>query len=85
MVKIATNISSFLKKEFYTKTETDTKLSSKSDTSHTHDDRYYTETEIDSKLANISPEVDLTDYVTQTQLDEKIGDIETTLNNILGA
>lgn len=34
----------------YLKTEVDTKLSSKADASHTHDDRYYTESEIDSKL-----------------------------------
>lgn len=31
---------------------TKTELASKSDTSHTHDDRYYTESEINSKLAN---------------------------------
>ena len=31
--------------------EINTKLATKSDTSHTHDDRYYTESEIDSKLA----------------------------------
>lgn len=30
--------------------ETDEKLKGKSDTSHTHDDRYYTKTEIDNKL-----------------------------------
>lgn len=76
MVKISTNIKNFIetitKGLFYTKTETDTKLDgkansshshsisnitnlqsaldSKSETGHTHDDRYYTETEMDSKL-----------------------------------
>ena len=35
----------------YTKSETDELLKGKSDTSHTHDDRYYTEDEVDTKLA----------------------------------
>lgn len=76
MVKISTNIKNFIetitKGLFYTKTEMDTKLNgkansshshsisnitnlqstlnSKSDTGHTHDDRYYTETEMNTKL-----------------------------------
>lgn len=41
----------------YSKTEVDTKLSGKSDTSHTHDDRYYTESEIDSKVTTINTEL----------------------------
>lgn len=39
---------------YYSKTETDSLLSSKSDTSHTHDSRYYTESEIDTKLSGKS-------------------------------
>ena len=34
----------------YSKTEIDNKLNGKSNTDHTHDDRYYTETEINNKL-----------------------------------
>ena len=36
---------------YYGKTEVDSKLSGKSNTSHNHDDRYYTESEINAKLA----------------------------------
>ena len=39
---------------YYGKTEVDSKLSGKSNTSHNHDDRYYTESEINSKLAGKS-------------------------------
>ena len=46
--------------QYYTQLQVDNFLSSKSDTGHTHDGRYYTEAEIDSFL---------TDYYTQTQLD----------------
>ena len=35
----------------YSKTETDTLLAGKSDSSHTHDELYYTESEVDNKLA----------------------------------
>jgi hypothetical protein len=38
--------------DYYTKTQTDTALDDKANTSHTHDDRYYRETEIDTKLNN---------------------------------
>lgn len=39
---------------YYGKTEVDSKLSGKSNTSHNHDDRYYTESEINTKLAGKS-------------------------------
>ena len=39
-----------LKEKMYLKTEVDTKLSDKANSSHTHDDRYYTESEINTKL-----------------------------------
>lgn len=39
---------------YYGKTEVDSKLSGKSNTSHNHDDRYYTEPEINSKLSGKS-------------------------------
>ena len=41
--------------DVYTKAQTDTLLSGKSDTTHTHDDRYYTESETDALLANKAP------------------------------
>lgn len=37
--------------DYYDKAETDSLLSGKSDTNHTHDDRYYTEAETDIKLS----------------------------------
>ena len=40
--------------DYYDKTETDSLLSGKSDTGHTHDDRYYTETETDTLLSGKS-------------------------------
>jgi hypothetical protein len=39
---------------YYTETETDTLLASKSATTHTHDERYYTETETNTLLASKS-------------------------------
>lgn len=39
--------------DVYTKTETDNKLSTKSDSSHTHDGRYYTKTEVDEKVQGV--------------------------------
>lgn len=61
-------------------------LDNKSDTGHTHDDRYYTETEMDSKLndkANTShTHNDI--YYTKNEIDTRLGDIETILNEILG-
>lgn len=44
----------YTKEETYTRSEIDNKLSGKSNTGHTHDDRYYTETEIDSKVSEIN-------------------------------
>lgn len=38
-------------KESYTQGEVDSKLDTKSDSNHTHDDRYYTEEESDTKLS----------------------------------
>lgn len=43
-----------IKSLFATKTELNSKLSSKSDTSHTHNDIYYTKTETDSALSQKS-------------------------------
>lgn len=42
----------YTKDDVYTKTETDDLLDEKSNTGHTHDDRYYTETETDGLLDN---------------------------------
>ena len=66
--------------DVYTKTETDTKLSGKSDASHTHDGRYYTETEIDNKLSTKSDSTHNHDSVyytksnvyTKTETDTKL-------------
>lgn len=61
-------------------------LNSKSDTGHTHDDRYYTETEMDSKLngkANTS-HTHSNIYYTKNEIDTRLGDIKTILNEILG-
>ncbi len=41
----------------YSKDEVDTKLATKSDSTHTHDDRYYTEDEVDSKVTTINTEL----------------------------
>lgn len=61
-------------------------LNSKSETGHTHDDRYYTETEINTKLngkANTSHTHNDT-YYTKDEINTRLGDIETILNEILG-
>lgn len=61
-------------------------LDSKSETGHTHDDRYYTETEMNTKLnekANTShTHNDI--YYTKDEINTQLGDIETILNEILG-
>lgn len=61
-------------------------LDSKSETGHTHDDRYYTETEMNTKLnekANTShTHNDI--YYTKDEINTRLGDIETILNEILG-
>ena len=58
---------------FATKTE----LATKSDTSHTHDERYYTESEVDTKLAT---KQDSGNYVT-TDTDQTISATKTFINN----
>ena len=61
-------------------------LDSKSETGHTHDDRYYTETEMNTKLnekANTSHTHNDT-YYTKDEINTRLGDIETILNEILG-
>ena len=56
---------------YYTETETDTLLATKSGTGHTHDDRYYTETETDALLAAKSGTSHTHDgrYYTETETD----------------
>lgn len=59
---------------YYSKTDVDTKLSAKANSSHTHDDRYYTETEINTKLsgkANSSHNHD-DRYYTESEMDGKL-------------
>ena len=59
---------------YYSKTDVDTKLSGKANSSHTHDDRYYTETEVDTKLsgkANSSHNHD-DRYYTESEMDGKL-------------
>lgn len=61
-------------------------LDSKSETGHTHDDRYYTETEMNTKLngkADTSHTHNDT-YYTKDEINTRLGDIETILNEILG-
>ena len=65
---------------YYGKTEVDSKLSGKSNTSHNHDDRYYTESEINSKLAGKSN----TSHSHSTHLTTKIA-ASTDLNTITTA
>ena len=47
------NIGEYIREVCYTKTEINAALLTKSDTTHTHDDKYYTETEIDNKISTI--------------------------------
>ena len=56
---------------YYTESETDFLLESKSDTTHTHDERYYTESEVDSALAGKSDTAHNHDsrYYTETETD----------------
>ena len=62
----------------YTKTEVDTALTNKSDTTHTHDlSAYDTSTQVDTKIAAI-PDTDLSAYDTSTQVDTKIAAIPAT-------
>jgi hypothetical protein len=69
--------------DYYKKTEIDSKLSGKSNVGHNHDERYYTETEIDAKVNNINSQinsligstgttVDLSGYVTQTEMNTQL-------------
>jgi len=43
-------------------------LAGKSDTGHTHDDRYYTETEVDGFLADKAEQVDVTNYTSYSDI-----------------
>lgn len=56
-------------------TQVNTALAGKSDTGHTHDDRYYTETEINTKLSGKSDTGHTHDdrYYTETEVDTKLG------------
>lgn len=42
----------YIDENIYTKENVEAKLSEKSNTSHSHDERYYTETEVNNKLAS---------------------------------
>lgn len=59
---------------YYTESEIDTKLSGKSDTSHTHDSRYYTESEMDTKLGGKSNTGHTHDdrYYTESEMNAKL-------------
>ena len=63
-----------LPSDTYTKSEINNALSGKSDTSHTHDDRYYTESEINTKLSEKSDTSHTHDdrYYTETEIDNKL-------------
>ena len=54
-----------------------TSLSGKSDSNHTHDDRYYTETEIDTKLNTKSNTSHTHDdrYYTESEIDKKLANV----------
>lgn len=54
------------------KSYTDTKLSGKADSSHTHDDRYYTESEVDTKISGVNSTIsthtgDTTVHITSSE------------------
>lgn len=52
--EFGTSVFSFICNEIYNANTINTKLNAKSDTGHTHDDRYYTESEMDTKLSGKS-------------------------------
>ena len=72
-----------LPSDTYTKSEINNALSGKSDTSHTHDDRYYTESEINTKLSEKSDTSHTHDdrYYTETEIDNKLSTKSDTLHN----
>ena len=72
-----------LPSDTYTKSEINNALSGKSDTSHTHDDRYYTESEINTKLSSKSDTSHTHDdrYYTETETDNKLSSKSDTSHN----
>lgn len=83
-MELQVNLKEWLKKLVYMKTEVDTKLSSKADSNHTHSISNVTnlQTTLNGK-ANVSHTHNDT-YYTKSEVDARIGDIETALTNILG-
>lgn len=81
--KIWSNTKSYIGGGYYSKTETDSLLSSKSDTSHTHDSRYYTESEMDTKLNSKSNTGHTHDdrYYTESEMDSKLSGKSDTSHN----
>ena len=70
---------------YYTKAEIDLALSNKADISHTHTE-YATETFVTDKIAeaSLSGTFNPTNYYTKTEIDNKLGNINTILDTING-
>ena len=62
------------------KTYTDSAVSTKANSSHTHDDRYYTESEIDSKVATLNTDISTKANSSHTHTIANVTSLQSTLD-----